>query len=736
MFQHKSGFWVRALLLASVFGATASQAMAQASAAKSDGIEEVVVTAQKRAQNLQDVGIAVTALGADALASIGHQDITALTTFVPSVQVNQYSPTITVFNIRGVSQNDFSDSQEAPIAFYNDEVYVSALGAISGQNFDLQRIEVLRGPQGTLFGRNATGGLIQIITKKPTDYLDGYASLTFGSYGQIASEAAIGGPLSDTVRGRLSFASDNHDGYIKNLTGKNAGGERFYAVRGQLEADLSPRDTLLIKLQGLRNDHSTSGGEYTHVSAGYNSDGLGYALAPTENFWGTCPGCDAFGYKSPSSSPYVVSYDRNGFFDRTYWSATARYQHEFNNMQLVSITDYQHLMKRYGEDTDMSPLPIFNYDTYQKLHQFSQEVRLSGDSEKLNWVVGAYGLVIGTDNAYQVDARPILGFIENYGGKQDTSSAAVFGQGEYHFTKTLSFTLGGRYSWDWKSYNFRHAENGATDFVFNKATYPTLADKTFKNYSGKVELQYKPNKNALYYASISRGTKSGGFGVIAFGPFDPAKLPYNQEVLTNYEGGFKLTLANNRMTLNGDIFHYNYHNYQAFSIVGLSQYITNHEARVNGAELEVTAVPVEGVQLTGFASYLDTVVHGIVLPFGRTTDRKMPQAPAWSVGASAQYSFPLSSGVMTLQTHWKYNTSQYFSTFNSPIDYEPAYAVGNVRLSFQPNSGKWQAAFFVNNVTDKAYRLYDLDLGNALGLANQTYARPRWFGGTLTYYLQ
>ena len=707
--------------------------------AASEEVGDIVVTAQKREQNLQDVALAVTALGGQTLEAIGRQDVTALAGQVPSLQVNQYSPTITVFNIRGVSQNDFADSQEAPIAFYNDEVYVGALGAISGQTFDLERVEILRGPQGTLFGRNATGGLVQIITAKPTDTLEGFASLTVGSYGQIATEAAISGPITDRVRARLSGTTNHHGGYIENDIGPDLGASRFYAGRFQIEADVGETGKLSLKLQGLRNDNERSGGPYTHAATGFNDDGLGFALAPDQDFWGTCPDCDALGFKPDDNDPFTTSVDHDARFDRKYWSATLRYEQKFGDIDFVSLTDYQDLRKRYSEDSDMSPEPIFVYRTAQDLYQLSQEFRLSGDSEKFQWLVGAYGLKIKTDNDYEVDVSQLLGVKENYGGRQITESLAVFGQVEYRPIEQVGFVLGARYSWDWKSFDFTHVEtanDGSTTgpaFVFNRTTQPDLAKQKFDNYSLKAEVNLRPNEDTLFYFGVNRGTKSGGFGVQAFQPIDPATLPFKEEVLTNYEAGFKLTLADRKLNLNGSIFYYDYKNYQAFEIINLSQFVTNKSANITGAELELYARPVRGLTLSGFLALLDTRVKDVRLPFGRVADRVMPQAPSLSYGGLVRYEFPVGPGSLSLQTDWKYDGKQYFSTFNAPIDREPSRVVGNARIAFRTSDDHWEVAAFVNNLTDKEYRIYNLDLSTTFGSSQQTFARPRWFGGSVKY---
>ena len=709
--------------------------VAQPATDEEKGADEIVVTAQKRAQGLQDVAASVTALGANALASIGRQDVTALAGQVPSLQVNQYSPTITIFNLRGVSQNDFADSQEAPIAFYADEVYVSALGAISGQTFDLQRVEVLRGPQGTLFGRNATGGLIQIVSAKPSRELEGFMTVTVGSYGQVATEGAISGPLGERVRGRLSFTTNHHGGYIENRIGADLGNSKFYGFRGQLAFDVGDDGELTLKAQYLRNDQERSGGLYSHVAARPNADGLGVALGRTEDFYGTGPGADPFGYVEPDNDPFTGSYDRIGSFDRTAASVSARYVQPLGDVELTSITDYQSLDKRYGEDTDMSPNGVFNFDTSQNLNQFSQELRLAQQADRFNWLAGAYYLSIRTDNAYMISSPLQILPRQDYGGRLTTDNWSVFGQFEYKFTDTLSGVIGGRYSNDVKTYDFFHQTDLVPDFAFNKGTDPALARQKFKDWSGRLELHYQPNRDVLVYGGVNRGTKSGGFGTQAFTPINPATLPFRSEVLTSYEMGAKFTLFDRTTNLNASVFHYDYDNYQAFSIIALSQFITNNPAEVTGAEFELVTRPVRGLTLQLFGTVLDTKVRGIVLPGGRVADRVLPQAPELSIGWMGRYEFAAGPGRLALQTDWKYDSAQFFSTFNAPIDRERARVVGNARIEYRLDNGI-ELAVFANNMLDRRYRIYNLDLAGPLGLSNQAFARPRWLGASVSYRFQ
>lgn len=727
--------WVRKAFIGTAIAAllptvAAAQTAVALEEAPSDGLGEIVVTAQKREQNIQQVSLAISALGREALADLGRQDMAALATKLPSLQVLAFSPTLTVFNIRGVSQNDFADTQEAPIAFYNDEVYVSALGAIAGQTYDLERVEMLRGPQGTLFGRNATGGLVQIVSAKPTRTLSGFLTVTGGSYGQLATEGAISGPLSDALRARLSFTTEHRGGYIKNSVGKDIGNARFYAGRFQLAGDVGAEGSFNLKIQGMRNDNERNGGLYSHRTAVANADGLGEYVGRNENPFATCPGCDMFGYVQAGTNPFRVAFNGPNNFSRTYWSATLRYEQELGAATLTSISDYQYLRKRYGEDADMSPASIFRYPTGQNLDQYSQELRLSGNSDTLNWVLGGYAIKIVSNNNYNTDLSAI-GLDEVYGGRLETVSFAGFGQVEYSFSDQLSLVGGLRYSADRKTVDFTHSENGTVDFTFNRASVGKLARQKFDDYSGKIGVNFKPDEDTLIYASVNRGIKGGGFGTPAFNPGDLTTIPFKEEVLTDYEAGVKLTFGRSTH-LNMAAFYYDYQDYQAFELVNIALAVRNKDATIKGAELEFNTRPADGLYLSAFATYLDSKVKDVVLPSGRITDTRMPQAPKLSVGGLVRYDVPLGDGSLALQTDWKYDGAQYFSTFNAPVDRQPGRIVGNARATYAFADRRWEIAAFVTNLTDKEYKLYNLDLSGPFGFTQQTYARPRWFGASVT----
>src|SRR5581483_1284406 len=252
-----------------------------------------------------------------------------------------------------------------------------------------------------------------------------------------------------------------------------------------------------------------------------------------------------------------------------------------------------HLKKRYGEDSDVSPNPIFNYDTYQTYHQFSQELRLNGERGALRWITGLYYLDYDTKNLAVVTLDPSFGGPSSADFAVSTRSGSLFGQVEYSLSAQWTAILGARYSQDDKRFDYVYEPQ---DLRFNPGTFPQ-AKRTFDNVTGKVELDYKPADRILLYASVNRGAKGGGWSAPTAGVIDPATLPYDQETLTNYEAGYKSTFLDGAARLNAALFYYDYRNYQAFFLQGLTQVVANRDARAEGGELEFAIVPTKGLNL-------------------------------------------------------------------------------------------------------------------------------------------
>lgn len=754
--------------LAAALGGTAPVRAANTAAAATaaapdsgDRVSEIIVTAQRREQNIQEVGTSISAFDTHTLESLGLHDVTDVAGQVPGLQFNQYGATVTIYNLRGVSQNDFSDHQEAPVAVYADDAYIANTGALAGAIYDLQRIEVLRGPQGTLFGRNATGGLIHYISAPPTDEFSGYLQATGGNFGTVNTEGAISGPVADKLTARASFSTSYHNGYISNRIGHDINDQKQYAARLQLRYRFSDTGEATLKLHAITNDHETAGNYSWAASAPTDTvPNPGGAINPAPTGRGVfTPGLpDAGGYINPSNDPFVQSEDRRGLFNRTVWGSTLHVNWKFDNFNLVSVTDYLALQKRYGEDSDMSPNPLFNYDTGAHYQQFSEELRANGAVGAVRWIAGVYYLNYHTHN-FESTVLPdtIPGIPFPYGrGHTDlalsTSSPSVFGQVEYDIGSHWTGIIGARYTSDEKHYTYAYncnvcsavVPNGPYAVVYSTAAGFPDAAKTYHIPTGKVELDYKFNREMMVYGSVNRGSKGGGWSAPSSGyvNLDPnftgvpyLNLRYNDERLTSYELGAKTTWLDGALRLNGDVFYYDYKQYQGFFLDVATQIVENVNAREKGAELELAAVPVHGLNVQLGVSWLDSEALNIPTNAGIVTvTSELPQAPRWSVNALARYEWPLAGGKLSLEGDVKWNAKQYLELANAPVDLQPSYAVTNARLGYVTADGHWEVALFGHNLADKWYRIYNLDLSGFLGINQGVYGPPRTYGGTVSYH--
>ena len=694
-----------------------------------DKLAEIIVTAQKREQNLQDVGTSVTAFDGAALQQLGLKNVTDITGQVPGLQYNQYGATVTIYNLRGVSQNDFSDHQEAPVAVYSDDAYIASTGALAGALFDLQRVEVLRGPQGTLFGRNATGGLIQYVSAAPTDHPEGYMQITGGNFGTVQSEGAISGPLTDDLSARLSFSTADHNGYITNRVGPDVNDQKQYAARLQFRWKFGDNNEVRLKLHAINNDHEVAG-NYSWSAATPDATGRGVFAPPNTP--------DLGGYVNTSTSPFNQAEDREGLFNRTVWGANAHVTwHLPGDVTLVSVTDYLKMQKRYGEDSDVSPNFLFNYDTGQHYQQFSEELRLNGAVGGLRWITGLYYLNYFTRNFEYTHLPTFINGIPYGDGianlALNTSSPSVFGQIEYDFSEHFTGILGARYTSDDKTYQYDYTCVVCPQTLSYSPANNPAASKNFSIPTGKVELDYKPVKDVLVYGSVNRGAKGGGWSAPSSGAVDPAALPYAQEKLTSYEVGFKSTFLDGAARLNGAVFYYDYRDYQGFFLDVATQVVENINAKVKGGELEFAVVPMHGLNLQLGVSHLETAAYNVPTPAGDQFTTYLPQAPHWSVNAVAHYQWPLLGGQMSVEADAKWNGAQYLELVNNPDDLEKAYILTNARVGFMTGDGKWNFTAYVNNLADRYYRIYNLDLSGFLGIDQNVYGPPRTFGATFRY---
>jgi iron complex outermembrane receptor protein len=386
--------------------------------AGAQALEEIIVTAQKREQNIQDINIAITALSGDQIRELGWVDTTQVPDQAPNVQLVQPNSRQSYgFSVRGVLQVDFADHQEHPTAVYIDEAYISQASGSGFQLFDLERVEILRGPQGTLWGRNATGGAMAFTTVKPSQEFDGYVEGKYGTENNIGLEAAIGGGITERMSARLSGKYNSHDPYATNTEGPDQFDDDTYSVRGQVLYEFTDAVSLLVNGRYSESD-VIDGAAYTQPASFDPATGFGFQRGPDEVSTNLgvanavyCPGCDFFGWAEPPNEDRDVSHDFIGFSDLKTYGAGARLDWDFGGFDFVSITDWAHVEKEYMEDSDNTPFPVLETFLGNDVDQFSQEIRFSGERDRFRWVAGGYYLNIrgdyGTGVTLRSDVEPI-----------------------------------------------------------------------------------------------------------------------------------------------------------------------------------------------------------------------------------------------------------------------------------------------------------------------------------------
>jgi len=769
---------------------------------------DIVVTAQKRDEKLQNVGIAITAYSGDQLRALGIDKSSDIAAFTPGVHISgSLAGQNTQFTIRGVTQNDFNDIVEAPNAVYLDEAYIAIAQGQSFAVFDIDRVEILKGPQGTLFGRNATGGLVHYLTRKPSlTKWEGYVDARFGIMDSPDSptvftiEGAAGGPVSDKVAVRAAFRWNKQQPYLRNQypagavggspgpgAGANLGDDDTLA--GRLSVLFAPSDTSEFILSGNYSRSRIATGPYQQkstiavydanrelinvIDAGPNEtrasiipvgtpgsingdngsdlDNNGVVGGPGE-IYGRPAGADFFGYIDPDGAGNRFSSDF-AFKDSgrvTTWGVGLRGHLDLSDtVTLSSVTDYKKFTHLLFIDVDGGPAnQLANYNNL-KADQFSQELRLNGKSGDFNWVTGIYYLHINNLSKNGLKA-PINGLVPGNPidiastARLKTDSYSLFGQGEYDFTDTLRFVAGARVIRENKDYNFiqelyfspdsRVVQPGAPLFPIGPlpGPNPRYLDKRGQTlWAGKVQLEYRPNADTLLFIGVNRGSKAGSYNAQLNGglPTPGSAIRYNDEVLINYEGGFKLSLANNKIRLNGSLYYYDYQNYQSFLFTGVSGVVINADARTIGGELTLLANPFPGMDVALSFSQLDAKVKNVPLRFGGPIirDVKPTYAPETQASALVRYGWGMFGGTMAVKADAAYSSSYFYNLRNFDADRYGSYVLVNTGVSWTDGAEHLELGFDVSNLTDKRIGIQGFDLATLCGCNEVAYKLPRTF---------
>jgi len=715
-------------------------------------LEEIIVTAQRREQSLQEVGVSVTALSAERIRDLGITNSADIGRVAPSVVFTATTAgTGSALSMRGISQSDFSAIQEAPNSIYYDDVYLSASGAASFSTFDLERIEVLRGPQGTLFGRNSTGGLARFITAKPTSTFEGYGEVGVGAFNGYWIEGAVSGPFSDRVRGRLAVKQEQADGWWENRApgGKDTMETNALGVRGHLEFDVT--DKLLARLSISYSEQPRHlVGTYKSRNFYFDDNGVPTPQPADLDAWGTGPGNNLFGYRDPYADGQTSAFENRGFLKSDSSSPTLMLQWTLGSTTLTSVTNYTDFTSDYAEEIDGSPIDFAAATARQSVRQWSQEFKGAGSIGSHSWTAGVYYLDIDTSTFGDFFFPTFSGSdfaYDNYQTmNQQTNSLAAFGQVEWQLGDRLTLITGIRYTYDEKTFDsqvyFRELGNGYSGgtgtsvfpppgllvYDFRKATVGKLAEQNEGLWSGKVQLDYKPEAGGLLYAGISRGVKGAGFNGNLGGGLSNEDTPFDSESVTTYELGGKFDVMDNRLRLNSSVYYYDYSDYQGYAFNGTQGVVGNYDGRFFGAELEMQANLPGDVLASIAASYSDTQLSDVPTAYFGVRDVEAVLAPEWIVNGFVRKDFQIGSGSLAALWSFDYVSERYASVDNNPATFIDDSVAHNLRLTYTLDDSGLEFAAFVNNVADTDRQTFVYDVVGVGGFTGNLYDRPRTWG--------
>ena len=717
-------------------------AVAQDAAADEAGSGDIIVTAQRKSESIQDVPISITALTGETLAAAGIQDTENLMTLTPGLLVQR--SVVGKISIRGVGNENYTIAGDPGVAVHSDGVYVARAAAGLFDLYDVNRVEVLRGPQGTLYGRNATGGVINVIPNTPSDEYEGGASADYGNYNAFRITGMVNAAVSPTVGIRISALSNTRKGFTINT---NAGA----AARGF--GRLDSKDVFAIRGQvgSLGSGPFQARLSYEYMNDNSNLPAYKYlnrpTALPTSDFGGGTNAFDktflrtvnqAFELDIPGSGR-TVGGDEN-VFKTTQSSLALHMSYDFGNVTLSSISGFRKTKFNWLNDGDGSNTFYVNYIQQDSSKQYSQEIQLNGGGDSVEWLIGGFYF---KEAGSSFIALPFtfgagLPFYISIDGTAKTKAFAGFGELRWKATNRLKVTLGARYA------DEKRAAAYIYDINFGSLFRRSPNDRaSFNAFTPRLVVNYEANDDIDVYASATRGFKSGGFNLLAVQP------GFNPEKVWSYELGFKSKFGGGRGTFNANIFYADYKDIQVGQIVNLSSVLTNAAAAtLKGGEVELNYRPADGLDIGATLAYLDAKYDKFCTgdptnPTAPVTTgctaanpidlggNRFPRAPELTFSGTIGYTADLGdSGSLGFRTDARYQSKTFFTQFNRPEISQKAYTLVNGRVTWTSESERFSIGAYVNNIFDKTYFSEVLESGafNPQLVAQAYVAPPRTYG--------
>ena len=683
-------------------------------------IEEVLVTAEKRTASVQETSIAITAYSYEDLELRGIDEIEDLQFSAPNLVIshNSQSP-VSYAYIRGIGSDQLVAGFDPGVAYHVDGIYVGQPSSMPVDLWDMERVEVLRGPQGTLYGRNTTGGAINVLTKGPSEKLDGTFDVTAGNYDRMRVRGAVSGPLvGERVSGRLSFIRDEADGFQENSIGDDSDSTDHWAVRGKLRFDITDDLNLLLTAQRFENQ-------------GNQSQKRREPFAPVDFGGGFV--LDIFDGAIPNpSDPRKVAKDHEEKLDLDNDFYSARLEWNLGSVMLVSTTGYISNDWYQSTDIDMSSNAVQYQEWEMQTDQFTQELQLISNTEgPLEWIVGAFWFDEDLKTDYFFQDSSVAGFNFFNGGDLDTQSWAVYGQASWDMRDSgvpIRIVGGVRYTEDDKKVD---------EYQIIPEFFLDLAgqmDDTWDETTGKLGIDWFLSDDIMAYASYSHGYKGGGYSIGQFDEFDP-------ETVDNFEVGIKSQFADGKAQVNVAAFYNDYQDLQVNYLLG-TLYLTYNaaEATIKGVEIESTILVTDqfmiGANLTWLDAEFDEYIFDPGPPEIDLAGDTLNRAPEYSASVSAQYDFSLEGiGNFTARADYYWQDDMYLRLQNIPRHKADALDTVDLRLVWTSLDDHWTVDAFMKNAQDQDnQRSLTVNDGLSSGTASfVSYYPPRTYGVRLGY---
>lgn len=712
---------VSAIAQVSSAGAPAS-ADTPAAQAASVGLDDIVVTARKREESLQDVGSAVTALSPAELARRPDVDLSSFSNAAPNVIITdmQEGPgSPASMTIRGVGTSDHERSIDPTIGVVVDGVFIGTVGGAMVKAIDLERLEILRGPQGTLFGRNSIGGALLLDRRKPeTGRFNGEARANYGNYNDVGVDGFINAPLTDNLAIKVGGAFSRRDGYTFNRTlNRRQGKEEYKTINAAIR--WQPTDKIDLYYR------------YDKQWTNQDAAALLNVAAPDQAWCSYYQQCAASPTLPQGGDRYVSVQNSpgfgNAFFDSDMHVFSAHW--EFADNYSVDYLFGRFLTRENGHwDFDGTPLTLYDTDRPQTYRQNSHELRLSyANGGSLNYTVGLYAF----NSRYKIDNFSTIGFGDLAFGlpagtllsvpqtvEQSTDSYAAFFEGDVRIINNLTLTLGGRYTHDKK---FQGVNDPLFPQLATAGGLSTPVSKAWEEFTPKVGLRYRFSDDFMVYGLFSRGFRAGGFSGRP-GTYAAAITPYDPETVDNLEAGFKSQFLDNRVRLNVSAYYMKYKDKQEELSVpvnvlgGTGQqtlFVNAATAELKGVEIELTAKPVRGFTITSSLGYLDARYKKFADPVSGNslTYLALRRAPKWTFTISPAYGIETMGGKLSLSADWHY-VSAFENTFwNTPQARNDGAYVLDAQVTYR--HGDTSISLYGRNLTkDDSYTI-GLDVGRS-----------------------